>query len=109
MIMIFSSFEKPPINTVTLPDVILPPCAHRSPWRAASLPSINTPDEPDVITSRKPPLQRHTSPNVAASSSSIQTVWQPEIILPPSCGTPPGVTIGQECLSPFRAAGLSKL
>ena len=87
--------------------VSLPPCAHESPIRAAGLPPIITFVEPMTIESGGP-TQVHMEPTVAAGIPPISTVGTPGgRIGPPTCGTGgvPGVTIGQTCRSPTRAAG----
>lgn len=53
-------------------------------------------------------MQVHMSPTLDAGMPAISTVGQPGgRIGPPTCGTGgvPGVTIGQVCISPTRAAG----
>jgi hypothetical protein len=94
----------PPIITVTHPSIIVPPCAVLSPTRAAGFPPINTVDEPFIILSGGP-LHVHKSPNLAAGKPPISTVTDPAGSTgPPKCGTPPGLIIGQMCISLTLAA-----
>jgi len=90
--------------TVVQPSIMLPPCAVLSPTLAAGFPPINTVDEPVIIVSGGP-LHVHMSPNVAAGKPPMSTVTAPGGKTgPPTCGTPPGLTIGQTCISVIRAA-----
>jgi len=75
--------------------------------RAAGLLQISTVAEPLMMESGGP-TQTHMLPIVAEGIIPIRTVGPPgETIGPPTCGTGTGagVTIGQTCISPMRAAG----
>src|SRR5215218_1159237 len=100
----------PPIITVKLPSVMMPPCTVVSPIRAAGCPPINTVADPLMILSGGP-AQVRRSPILAAGIYSIITVGQPGGITgPPTWGAPPGFTIGQVCISPTLAApGISSV
>jgi hypothetical protein len=75
-----------------------------SPWRAAGLPPISTDPDPVAMVSGGP-VHTHRSPTVAAGRPPIKTVGAPGgKIGPPTCGTGPGFTIGQVCISDIRAA-----
>lgn len=72
--------------------------------RAAGDPHMNTVDDPMMIVSGGP-AQVAISPTFAAGRPAISTVGQPGgRIGPPTCGVPPGVTIGQICMSVILAA-----
>ena len=97
----------PPIITVGNPITIVPPWAVKSPIRAAGIEPINTVTDPFAITSGGP-TQTAISPTLAAGTPPINVVTAPGgRIGPPTCGIggTPGVTIGQTCISPMRAAG----
>jgi hypothetical protein len=86
---------------------IEPPCAVRSPIRAAIMPPIKTVTDPIAMTSGGP-THTHMSLTRAAGWPAIRTVGHPGgRIGPPTCGIggTPGVTIGHTCISPIRAAG----
>jgi hypothetical protein len=84
---------------------MVPPCAVESPIRAAGLPPINTVDDPMAIVSGGP-TQTSISPTQAAGIPPISTVGDPGGRTgPPTWGTPPGLIIGQTCMSVSRAAG----
>jgi hypothetical protein len=75
-----------------------------SPIRAAGLPPINTVPDPAAMVSGGP-VQTHMSPTVAAGNPPISTVGAPGGNTgPPTCGTGPGFTIGQVCISVILAA-----
>jgi hypothetical protein len=98
----------PPIKTVGQPATIDPPCAVKSPRRAAGRPFIITVADPFTIESGTP-TQVIVSPTTDAGIFAINTVATPgPIIGPPTCGTggTPGVTIGQVCISLILAAGI---
>src|SRR4051812_15529079 len=81
-----------------------PPCAVRSPMRAAGKPPMRTVVDACTITSGGP-THIATSVTRAAGSILIRTVGQPGAVIgPPTCGTTP-VTIGQVCISVSLAAG----
>ncbi len=93
--------------TVGQPTVMAPPCAVVSPCLAAGIPPIITVTDPCTIVSGGP-VQMQMSPSLDAGMLATSTVGQPGgMIGPPTCGTGgvPGVTIGQVCMSPIRAAG----
>ena len=92
----------PPICTVGIPPTITPPCAVKSPCRAAGRPPMKTVDEPITITSGGP-AQTHKSPITAAGRLPIKTVGTPGPVTgPPTCGL--GDANGQVCISVIRAA-----
>lgn len=94
-----------PIITVGQPDVMTPPWVVRSPIRAACMPPINTVAEPLTMASGGP-AQVAMSPTRAAGIPPMKTVGQQGgTIGPPTCGTGPGFTNGQVCISVIRAAG----
>jgi hypothetical protein len=94
-----------PIITVKHPKTINPPCEVESPILAAGFPPIMTVDEPIEIVSGGP-VQTHESPTLAAGIPPIMTVGSPGgSIGPPTCGTGPGSTMGQMCISVVLAAG----
>jgi hypothetical protein len=98
----------PPIKTVTQPVTIDPPCAVRSPTRAAGRPFIITVADPFTILSGGP-TQVSVSPTTDAGNFAISTVATPGPMTgPPTWGTggKPGVTIGQVCISLILAAGI---
>ena len=98
---------QPPIITVGNPITIVPPWAVRSPIRAAGIEPISTVIDPFAITSGGP-TQTAMSPTLAAGAPPISVVIAPGgRIGPPTCGIGGtlGVTIGQTCISPIRAAG----
>lgn len=76
-----------------------------SPILAAGIFSIFTTNDPKAIESGGP-VQVAMSDTLAAGIFPIKTVAAPFTIGPPTCGTGPGFTIGQVCMSPIRAAGL---
>jgi hypothetical protein len=83
---------------------ITPPCAVKSPIRAAGMNPIITVAEPLTMTSGGP-AQVHISLTRAAGMNPIRTVGHPGgRIGPPTCGTTP-VTMGQVCMSATLAAG----
>jgi hypothetical protein len=87
---------------------IEPPCAVISPMRAAGRLLIITVSDPFTIVSGGP-TQVAMSVTRAAGILPIRTVTaQGGRIGPPTCGIggTPGVTIGQTCISPTRAAGI---
>jgi hypothetical protein len=84
--------------------MITPPCAVGSPIRAAGIPAMSTVVEPMPMVSGGP-TQTHMSPVRAANIPAIITVGAPMLIGPPTCGTGPGFTKGQVCISPNLAAG----
>jgi hypothetical protein len=87
---------------------IEPPCAVISPMRAAGSLLIITVSDPFTIVSGGP-TQVAMSVTRAAGILPIRTVTaQGGRIGPPTCGIggTPGVTIGQTCISPTRAAGI---
>src|SRR5262245_46995007 len=78
-----------------------------SPIRAAGILLMRTVKLPSAMTSGGP-THTHMSPTRAAGMPPIRTVMPPGGRTgPPTCGTggTPGVTIGQTCMSPTRAAG----
>ncbi len=84
--------------------MIVPPCAHESPMRAAGIPPNITVADPFKIVSGGP-THVHIPPTTAAGIPPINTVGTPGgRIGPPTCGTTP-VTIGHTCISPALAAG----
>jgi hypothetical protein len=98
----------PPIRTVGYPITIEPPCAVRSPMRAAGSLLIRTVADAFTMTSGGP-TQRAISVIRAAGIPPISTVTaHGGRIGPPTCGIggTPGVTIGQTCISLMRAAGI---
>lgn len=96
---------QPPIMTVGHPATMTPPWAVESPMRAAGFPPIRTVAEPFTIESGGP-VQVAMPPRFAAGRPPIKTVGAPGGRRgPPTCGTPPGLTIGQVCISVTRAAG----
>src|SRR4051812_46324682 len=98
----------PPIKTVGQPTTIDPPCAVRSPRRAAGRPFINTVADPFTMVSGGP-TQVKVSPTTDAGIFAINTVATPgPIIGPPTWGTggTPGVTMGHVCISLILAAGI---
>ena len=98
----FHFTNYPPICTVGIPPTITPPCAVKSPCRAAGRPPMKTVDEPMTITSGGP-AQTHKSPITAAGRLPIKTVGTPGPVTgPPTCGL--GVANGQVCISVIRAA-----
>src|SRR5688572_14112500 len=95
------------ISTVGQPATMVPPCAVLSPIRAAGLPPISTFVLP-MMTESGGPTHTAIEPIVAAGIPPISTVGVPGVVTgPPTCGIggKPGVTIGQTCISPTRAAG----
>jgi hypothetical protein len=69
------------------------------------MPLIITVPEPMAIESGGP-THTHIDPADAAGINAIITVGAPDgRIGPPTCGTGPGLTIGQTCISRTRAAG----
>src|SRR6187549_3487408 len=95
------------MSTVGKPTVITPPCAVRSPRRAAGMPPISTIVEPFAIRSGGP---THTAMSVARAAGKLpmSTVGHPGPLTgPPTCGTggAPGVTMGHTCMSLSLAAG----
>jgi hypothetical protein len=86
------------------PITITPPCAVKSPMRAAGRPPMRTVADPFAMRSGGP---THVAISVtrAAGCPPIKTVRQPGgRIGPPTCGTGP-VERGQVCISPTLAAG----
>lgn len=76
--------------------------------RAAGMLLMSTVAEP-LTTESGGPTHRHTLPTVAEIIPAIIVVAPPGArIGPPTCGTGgvPGVTMGQVCISPTRAAGI---
>jgi hypothetical protein len=103
-IFIFCLFTifYPPICTVGKPPTITPPCAVKSPCRAAGRPPIKTVVEPLTITSGGP-AHTHKSPTTAAGKLPIKTVGTDGPLTgPPTCGF--GVAKGHVCISVIRAA-----
>jgi hypothetical protein len=100
-----NEFEAQPIITVGAPTTMAPPWAVLSPNLAAGIPAIITVAEPAAIVSGGP-TQTHMSPTRAAGIPAIITVGAPIEIGPPTCGTGPGLTIGQVCISPILALGI---
>src|SRR5688572_23013450 len=97
-----------PISTVGKPITIEPPCAVMSPSRAAGRPQTSTVTDAFTITSGGP-THTHISVARACGIPPVSTVRaQGGRICPPTCGMggTPGVTIGQTCISPARAAGI---
>ena len=83
---------------------ITPPCAVESPILAAGRPPIITDPEPVTMVSGGP-AQVAISPSLAAGRPPINTVGSPGGKMgPPTCGVPPGVSIGQTCVSVILAA-----
>lgn len=98
----------PPISTVGKPTTMLPPCAVMSPIRAAGRLLIKTVIDALTMISGGP-TQVAISVTRAAGIPPTRTVTaQGGSIGPPTCGIggTPGVTIGQTCISPTRAAGI---
>src|SRR5262245_37517771 len=93
-----------PIITDAQPDTIAPPWLVESPRRAAGMLPIITVDEPMAMGSGGP-LHVHMSPTRAAGMKPIDTVGHPTATGPPTWGAGPGLTTGQQCISPRRAAG----
>src|SRR4051812_25250593 len=74
-----------PISTVGNPIAMVPPCAVKSPIRAAGIPQISTVNDPNAITSGGP-TQTHIEPTHAAGMLPISTVGPPgDAIGPPTC------------------------
>src|SRR5262249_26414065 len=94
-----------PISTVGSPATMTPPWTVGSPIRAAGWKPISTVVEPAAMAAGgATPVA--WSPTRAAGSAPISTVGQHAgRIGPPTWGTGPGLTIGQVCMSPRRAAG----
>jgi len=87
--------------------MIDPPCAVMSPMRAAHNELTNTVMDAFMMTSGGP-TQTHMSVIRACGMEPVKTVTEHGgIIGPPTWGIggTPGVTIGQTCMSPRRAAG----
>lgn len=84
------------MRTVTAPGgAMVPPCAVRSPTRAAGRPPMSTVGLPGGSTALGGPTQVATPPTTAAGRPPISTVGTPGGMRgPPTCGTGP-VTAGQ--------------
>lgn len=81
-----------------------PPWAVLSPNRAAGKKLISTELEPLMMVSGGP-TQTAMSLIRAAGIKPIKQFGDPEMIGPPTCGTGPGLTMGQVCISVILAAG----
>src|SRR5262249_31044365 len=98
------AIARSPMITVGQPVTMTPPCAVRSPIRAACCPHTMTDIDPLTMTSVGP-VQISMGVPRAGGGRQVTTVGQPGGMMgPPTCGTRP-VTIGQVCISVIRAAG----